>query len=419
MSAHEHDKLLQRDPWSRKEARATASCICCTAAVVLGTYYWLPLLASLETDPTLHWTPSITTYATTSSAFSETVGHLLAGPLADYYPSSALLTVAAATMPWAIMTVYTLRDEHLLATVFIIVAFIKGLLWPTLTAIVAGNVGQSKHEFVFAMLATSSRLGVMIGSLILGVCLNGEQMSWRESVLVIFVAVTMLVIASFMLWPANMHEPEGSKAVSMSDLLEKWKRLLCCANGGLAFLALAGASCVFGLATYVAPILHDSFHQSPQAAAAETISMPLGSFMGLLFAALSASVFRKQVSRMMNVCQGMIAVTALTAIAVGVIKSTAILVILYSIVGFGFVIAAYTPYLCYSASSSLEDRGFRSAVLSSAGQLVQVGASYLYGHLRDQYGTTAVLGTIHGIAAAGLLTGVLAMALLFTRIEAR
>jgi len=350
-------------------------------ATVGVVYAWGPLLAALEADEMMPWTPRHTALISTVGGILESIGIGLAGPFADYlqaerlvvflsiFSSISVLMVSMLTTPWHIILLASL------------VMFSKGMMWPLTTAIVGANMHEGKHDFIFAVCAMSARCGDMISAIVLGSLMKQAGDTWRQALQVYTIMCGSLFIVVFLVVPKDLAEP-GDASFSVRGLVGKVFALLRNWNACLTFLSLCGTYTVWSLFTYVNVFLVDLYAIHPGSAARDTAFMPLGSALGLVTAFVTRAVLGKNLGRAAQVFQTVVGVGVALALATARPSLNATL-IGYTLMGWSFAAAAYLPLLVFGASSEASSRAFNGAVLDcTSSLLVMSGSNYAFGFYR-------------------------------------
>eukprot|EP00927_Polykrikos_kofoidii_P055894 TRINITY_DN5007_c0_g1_i2.p1 TRINITY_DN5007_c0_g1~~TRINITY_DN5007_c0_g1_i2.p1 ORF type:complete len:537 (+),score=67.32 TRINITY_DN5007_c0_g1_i2:61-1671(+) len=424
-TANETTPLVVNLPWTLREIRLVVGCFLSVCAFVLGTYFWFPLLAAFEADPSLKWDASNTALVSTLGTAAETCGLLVFGPLADSVPSHYCLIFEALFIIVGIsfVVVFFYEDAYAITTVCTSACFLKGMMWPSVSNIVTRNLSKTKQDMAFLAMPLGSRCADVVGAAILGQVMVGMHRPWSFAGEILLLVVIGMFVLVLCLLPAGLQYTSTEAAFQRSDTdatdttALKWHRMLTSFNAWLAFLCLCGTYTVFALSTYSVVIMRDTFHVSVGEAARATACFPLGNAIGLLGGAVASyymGVFSSRQYYCLQCCLGSFALAALSQY-----KFTyGTTLMLFAVVGIGMVISAYVPYLAYAASAKPCDRGFLVATLDGAASIVGVLNTLFFGHLRVQATDPATVSyKMYATSFVGLTISVISMMVLFHRLQ--
>jgi len=207
--------------------------------------------------------------------------------------------------------------------------------------------------------------------------------SWRSSIYIILVFCALAFSFSYVIVPPNLKEAEVKDGLSLTGFSAKFLRLVSDVDGWLVFICNLGTYSVWSLYDFVGVLSTDLYGITPGEAAQSNIYMSFGSALGLAVAFCASSLLGPSAGRCVHVLQCATAVLALGYLSFpGIEKQHATFEFMLGVVGFGFVAAAYVPYLIYSARSRKDERGFRAAFVDGACQATAVVFSWTYGGLR-------------------------------------
>lgn len=102
----------------------------------MASYYFYALLPAWEADHALSWTKSSTLTVNWMAELLEALGLLFAGPLADYIEPVQLIILEGLVAISGIFVTSTLQSASSVICAILSVAFLKGILWPSLGSII-------------------------------------------------------------------------------------------------------------------------------------------------------------------------------------------------------------------------------------------------------------------------------------------
>mmetsp|Transcript_99992 Transcript_99992/g.214213 ORF Transcript_99992/g.214213 Transcript_99992/m.214213 type:complete len:442 (-) Transcript_99992:51-1376(-) len=405
--------------WTSTDIRFLIAGAIGTCGLVVGTYYWSALLAALEADTSLRWSVWDTVRIATATTLAESVGLLVAGPVADHLPGGCLLCFEAVVVCIS-MVVVSLSSGPLLATSIITaVCFFKGLMWPTIGSVLAANLHKAKQDVAFLVTAMGSRFADVVGALLLGLLMQGFGCSWRQAVLILTICIIGLFISAYLVKPLRqLVEPQDFNAYSLSGQLLKGQRLLLSLDGWLALLVLAGTYSVWAFYGYITVLLAELYHISPGQAAGYSACFPAGSGLGLVTACLASCLLGVRFGRVAHLIQVTMGVCAMALLAINPDMALPKALCLHATVGFGFVVPCYLPYFIFAASSNRNERAFRLGVLDGLSCFLGVLMNYFYGRIRAA-GTVQAAPKLMAMSMCGLLMSLVAMSIMYWRADAR
>lgn len=415
MQTGEGQPLIRASTWTLPDARLLASCFAVTVGIVMGTYYPVSLLARLEADHRLGWEPWDSAAALTIGASMEALGLLLGG-FADKYSCTAILGSNAAVVMAGMLLFSESASVRLVIANVAIVTFFKGLMWPSLGALIAANMESSKLDVSFLLLAIASRLGDAVGALTLGE-LARQNFSWRESVLALLAVVSVFfLIAHLLIQQVRVASKANSGIVLDSGKFVSFVR---CPDSWLATLQYASTNLVWSLTAYITLILHDVYGATPGEATGLAVFGHLGMVTGLATACFLSYLFSIWTGRAMHLVQIAVSCGALAMLAKPHTLTLHLAVVCYFFTGFGSAAGCYLPHLLFSANSSAQERAFRVGLVECIGSVVCTIGTWQFGALRAKLGTMAAVPEIHSIAAAAAVVTFVSTAAMYSRFDGR
>lgn len=409
---------MRTSSWTQRDARLLAASCVVTAGIVMGTYYPLTLLARLEADSGLGWKSWESTSALTVGSSLEILGLLLGGPLADYYPGSALLGLNAAVVMGGMAAFSQSNSTGFMLASVCVVSFAKGLMWPSLGAIISANMPSSKLDVSFLLLACASRLGDIVGELVLGQ-LAVHGFSWQESVLILLAVVSVLFLNAYLFIRGCHVEFTGQSTPGIRVTLTKFVSFVWCPDSWLASLQLSSTELVWSLTAYITVILRDAYGATPEEATKLSVCADFGMLTGLVTTCLLSHLLSIWTGRAVQLVQLVISFWALVMLAKPQNLTLHLAVFGYFLIGFGFAASYYLPHLLYSANSPAEERAFRVGVIESLGNLICTVGVWQFGSLRTQLGTAAALPEIHFMVAMASIATFVCTAAMYSRFDGR
>jgi len=402
--------------WKEKTKIMVFSNFMTCSSLVAGTYYYTALLPAFESDDKLDWTEATSTHMNIAAQAAETLGLFLAGPLADYFLASTLLSFHAAIASVVMICVALCSRPPIILAITCMVMFTKGMMWPSVGNVIAANIPPNQQDTSFLVACLASRSGDTLYAIFFGILMGSYNWQWRHAVTaLVAVLIPIYVILFGYVFPKDLLQPHGGEP-SVGGWCLKWKRMLSDPDGWLAFFTLAGTYGCWALAPYVSVLFVDVYHVTPGEAAGGTAFMTMGMVAGLLWGSLVASIGGVTVGRTMNVIQGVAGILALQTLATWDDATFNQALYLQGLVGFGFVVPAYLPYLAYSAASPPAERAFRLASLDGAGSILCIILMSVYGQIRQKETGRDAARKLYSYTAVGLSVGVISMAILYSRL---
>lgn len=412
----EGEPLIRTSKWTLRDGRLLASCFAVTAGIVMGTYYPISLLARLEADRRLGWEPWDSAAALTAASGMETLGLLLGGPLADEYSCTAILGLNAAVVMAGMLAFSESASIGSIIANVLVVCFVKGLMWPSLGALIAANMESSKLDVSFLLMAIASRLGDLLGALILGE-LALHSFSWQESVLALLSVVSVFFLIAHSL---NQHVDSAGKSNSGIGLdLDKFVSFVRCPDSWLATLQYASTNLVWSLITYTTVILHDVYGATPAEATELSMFVHFGMATGLATACLLSYFLSMWMGRAVHLVQIVVSCGALAMLAKPKVLTLRLAVLGYFLTGFGSAAGCYVPHLLFSANSPAQERAFRVALTEFIGNVVCTIGVRQFGALRAHLGTIVAVPEIHSTVAAAAIVTFVSTAAMYSRFDGR
>jgi len=406
--------LSGEEGWSSRDVRLLVTSQMLILGIVMGTWAYSALMPAFEADPSLAWSSTDTTHMATFANAACMLGLFVAGPMADHFRPSLLLGCNALMVCGGVLLLALFTSAYQAIAIVCAMGFTRGVMWPAAGVLFAANLPSQKQDGAIVASAFGSRLGDVVGPVLVAVSLAMFGLPWRSSLLVIFAVVVLTFAVSVGAAP-HLKEPESREHISMQGLLEKTARLVADFDGWLAFISNLGTHAVWALYDYAAVLFADIYHLSPGEAAGANVYMSLGSAVGLAVAFFAASSFGAGGGRTVHVAQSALSVVALLLLS---LRHTSVISghLLLFVVGFGFVAIAYVPCMIYAARSREDERAFRNAVIDGVCSVFGVLFSYMYGTLRTQQGHGGV-SKIFAIAAASMGVATVTLAVFYKRLH--
>lgn len=399
---------------TRRDRHVQFTVLFIIVGVVCGTYGYLNLSGAFEEDPLLPWNKQTTANLATLATFAETIGLVVVGPLADVFDQKSLLAANALTVFHGLLVMSLSSNVALIFVSVGAVAFMKGILWPCIGAMIANNVSPDVQDQTFLLASVGSRMGDILSSVSLSFLLLTMALSWRRALTVQLLFVVLIIGLGLWLSPRHIAAPRDALP-SITGQIRKCWRLLCDLDGWLAFCTLLGTYCAWALQSYLVVLLQDTFGLEPGEAAIWSVCFPIGCVAGLAAGAMNSAIFGQNVGRALHVIQGILGVIAMGVLSCfhfPVITTT----VLLAFAGFGFVVPAYAPFLIYVAHCVPGDRAFRLAMLDGVASLFSVLLTMLYGTMRA-HSKHVVAHQLYGLTSVGLAFATIAMAVLYWRLR--
>jgi len=405
---------LVAERWQSREKQLIASGCCLICSLVIGSYFWAPLLAAFEADESLAWRKETTAFVITLSYAMEASGLIFAGPLGDIFNARRLLGFQSFTICLGMTIVSLSKQVNVMLWAIAMVTLVKGVMWPCIGSVIVANMSSGKRGTAFLLAATGSRIADVSQSLLLGLLMGTMGFNWRHSLSTVLTLVLILLLIATTVAPAHIAGP-GDKEPSAYGLLEKWQRLLRDPDGWLAFGSVFGTYFVWTLFAYATVLLRDMYIISVAWAVSAASAMPVGHMLGLMVGTLASQLLSPSYSHLVHVCQGCIGLLALFLLAQKVTFPLAIASLVA--LGFATVTLSYLPYFEYANTAPETDRAFRLAVLDGTALALSMLISYAYGQLRensdpqDEYAPKIFL-----VTAGGLLLSLVCSVALYCRL---
>lgn len=408
--------LAKDDPaWSSRDVRLLAGSQMGILGIVMGSFFYSSLMPALEGDVAMSWSASDTTHLVTLANAGCMLGLFAAGPLADYLRPSMLLGCNALVVCTGLFLFALVTNVYHAIAIVCALTFARGVMWPSANVVFATNLPEAKHDTAFLSAAFGSRLGDVLGPLLVAVSMAIFGLSWRWSVLVVLLAVLLSFGISAGVVPQNLKEPEATDRFTLEGLAQKMLRLVADLDGWLVFVSNLGTYGVWSLYDYAAVLAADTYHLSPGQAAGANAYMSFGSAVGLAVAFFASNILGTDGGRMVHVVQSASSAVALSFLASGGFALLSFHMLLF-LVGFGFVAISYVPFMIYAARSRADERALRISVIDGVGQLCGVGFTYMYGTLRAEQGQRGA-SSIFAIAAASMSVATVTLATYYARLH--
>jgi MFS family permease len=305
-TASEADALFVPDleAVDRRDRRIQVAALFLICGIICGTYCWAALLPAFEQDASLEWSPATTSQLNTLTQASEMAGLFVAGPLADHVPAKTLLALEIAILCATLLNVSLSTTSTVIVTLVMPIFFLKGILWPTVGAIVSANVSAPRQDQTFFIAALGSRTGDILSAMVLGFLLECAGLTWRHALTVLLVVVMTILFAAGLQMPRRIAAPQDVQELSLNGVLEKWGRLVVSLDAWLAFLTLFGTYACWTLLGYLPVILQDTYNLTPGQAALSVGIMSAGMALGLVSGILAESFLARDTVRAVTIVQG-------------------------------------------------------------------------------------------------------------------
>jgi len=383
-------------------------------SLVIGSYFWAPLLAAFEADESLDWKKETTAYAITLSYAMEATGLIFAGPLGDMFNAKHLMALQSFIDCVGMTAVSLSRQAALILCAIAMVTLVKGIMWPCVGSTIVANMSPGKRAIAFLISTTGSRVADTSSSLLLGLLLGPMNLTWRHSLSTELTLVLLILMIAAVVAPTHIAGP-GDKEPSAYGLLEKWQRLLRDPNGWLAFGSTFGTYFVWNLFSYSSVAMRDMYPISVAVAVSSASAIPVGHMLGLLLGTLASHLLSPSNSHLVHVCQGCMGLLALLLLACRVSFGLAIVSLVT--LGFATVILSYLPYFEYANTAPKTDRAFRLGVIDGTAMAFSLLISYTYGQLRLHSETPgSYTSRLFLITAGGLLLSIVCTVALYLRL---
>lgn len=403
--------------WSYRELRILLASHVGIMGIVMGTFCYTALMPSLEADESLGWSPRDTAHLATLANAGSTVGLFAAGPMADHFRPSLLLSCNALVLVIGLIALSMAGGKTQVTGFICLLTIARGVMWPGSNVILSANLVSAKHDVSILSAALGSRIGDVISPMIIGVSLQVFLLSWRWSLLMVDIAVLFLCLLTLGIKPPDMREPDTQPHMTLGSGVDKFVRLVTDLDGWLVFVGSLGTYGVWALYDYAAVLLADIYALSPGEAANSAAFISAGSAVGLTLAFFASSQLGSTGGRTVHVLQSMMAVAALTILSQVQVSLTWARTLLF-VVGFGFAAVTYVPYLVYAGRSRADERAFRAAVVDGTAQFISIGYTYVYGMLRASQGAQAA-PTIFLIASVLMAVATLNLIVFYRRLHFR
>lgn len=401
--------------WSARDARLLVSIQTGILGIVMGTFFYSTLVPALEGDLSLSWSPTDTTHLVTFASATCTLGLFIAGPLADYIRPSKLLGANALVVFVGVVLFAMTTGKYQVMMIICALTFMRAVMWPAANVLLAVNLPSQKHDAAFIFTAFGSRMGDVIGPVLVWVSLTYLGFTWRGTSLLILIVISLFFMMSLSALPQDLKEPEAREQVSLQGLVRKMVRLVTDVDGWLVFTSNLGTYGVWAVYDYAAVLAADTYQLPPGQAAGMAAYISVGSAVGLVVAFWAVNIVGTTGGRAVHVLQSAMSAVALVFLSFSGVPLFTARVLLF-VVGFGFVAIAYVPFMIYAARSRADERAFRTAVVDGASQMCSVGFTYIYGTLRAEQGLQGV-SAIYLIAATCMAVATGALAIYYRRLH--
>lgn len=403
MSADGETELLLPSSPNHRQTRFAASSFLAVFGIVAGTYYWYALLAAFEKDPGLHWTARTTTLACTSIVITEKLGYVVLGPLSDYIHAGMLLAFNGVVL-CSLMACEIMCQRALAILIVInVVSFVSGLMWPAVCSLTAVGLKQGGRDQSFLLTALGSRAADTATPLFLGALMWRFDMSWRAATAVLLLCISTVLALALGIFPYGVVKSADNRdKLSVTDVREKWQRLLVSWDAWLNWLILVTSGIIWSLSAYTSVLLVDLYDIPGGQAASAAAVIPAGMMCGLVCATLISSVLGVTNGRLAQLLQVVAGVVALGILAarprIGLSSTLGLLLV----GGAGAVVPCYLPSLVFAADAEAPERAFRLSALWASTAPFGVAMTYLLGVCQESTPSVEVLAScLYGVTAVG------------------
>jgi len=277
------------------------------------------------------------------------------------------------------------------------ITFAKGLMYPSITALLARKLHPEDHDMAFIATTQAGRVADVMSAMIISVTIQNFGLTWPEAVKALLVIVFIIYGLALSSMPLSVIMADVRPAQAPPNTLSLYQKLTRYLSDKVCWYALManlGTYAVWALYDYIGVLFSDKYGLQPGPAAKETVYISIGSIVGMSVAFVASWKLGTERGRTVHLLQTTLSVLALgllsiDGLSIGVANS------LLFLVGFGFVVAAYLPILLLGASASEEERAFRTAITDGLSTIIALGFTIVYGGLRehDQVNVVYIIAT--------------------------
>ncbi len=356
-------------------------------------------------------------------------GKLLTGVAADRIGGRwmfliALVLTAVSTAAFGMVSAF-----HAFALLNFAGQFFKAGGWPAMAKVIGNWYPEKKHGRVWAILATSSRLGTIGAGVLVGTLLT-TSMSWRGTFYVVAAIALVVVLLGWFLLKEKpedvgltrpeeivsiLPEPEATSVdahpLAQTTLPQALFVFATSPRVWLICTAMAFLTILMDFINYIPLYLTESMNLGPsKASMAGTSIFPAGMFVALIVSAAIYDRFSKRqlalvlggLLALSGVCGGIL--WALPTLPIPATAQPAVAFAAIFVLGFAISPAYYLPMSVFSIAYGGRHSGFLIAFIDVCGYVGAVVFNYFAGGIAQDYGWTVFLGGLLAIALLALVS---------------
>jgi OPA family sugar phosphate sensor protein UhpC-like MFS transporter len=411
--------------------------------VILGTMYvgyaafMLCRLTLVATSPAMLRDPMLTldkrSYGKLMgwSSAGAIGGKLLTGVAADRIGGRwmfliALVLTAISTAAFGVVSAF-----YSFALLNFAGQFFKAGGWPAMAKLIGNWYPENKHGRVWAILATSSRVGTIGAGVLVGMLLT-TSMPWRGTFFVVAAIALVIVLLGWFLLkdkPADVGlmppaeivpvplepEPEAASAdahpLAHTTLRQALLVFAMSPRVWLICIAMMFLTILMDFINFIPLYLTESMNLAPTTASmAGTGIFPAGMFVALIVSAAVYDRFSKR--QLVLVLGGLLALSSVCGAILWVLPTLpipdavqpAVAFVTIFVLGFAVSPAYYLPMSVFSIAYGGRHSGFLIAFIDVAGYAGALVFNYFAGGIAQDYGWTVFLGGLLAIALSALVS---------------
>lgn len=351
------------------------------------------------------------------------VGKFLCGWAADRFGGKKTFSVALCVASVFVALFALSSSLRTLQATFFVVLMAQAAGWPSMTKIIVNWASPKQYGRVWGILSTSSRVGTLTATFVLGSLL--AWMSWREmlwiaaiigSGVALFYGLMMQERPATAIPEERAGEPETGALIAKPahpfdelTLAAALPRMFASLRFWLIAASLMGLTILWDFLLFVPMYLQDVLQLEEAQASRAASAFPLGSLISVL---VGGYVFdRLERKRMGIVMAGLlsVAVGCLVVFAAlpkwGLSGTAAMLASLGLLFLFGLCVSPcyYIPVSVFSIDFGGRHSGFLVAILDAIGFAATATFYYFGGGIAQHQGWSVFLGVLAGVGAWSLV----------------
>ena len=349
-------------------------------------------------------------------------GKLVTGVGADLFGGRRMFLLALALTAAANVAFGMASSFLLFGILNFLGQFFKAGGWPAMAKIIGHWYSKKNHGRVWSIISTSSRVGAIAATLILGFLLT--LMPWRAAFLVSAIVAGLVVVIGYV-WLKECPEDVGLAPLDDGDdsdenhererhplddlsLPQACFAMAKSARVWLICLSLAFLTVLMDFINFVSIYLTETLDIEPGQASMTTSAFPAGMFVALIATSLVYDRLSKR--RLVGVLGGLLCVSCLCVVLLSNLGNLGLAPWLrlpaaaVSLFLFGFTIspAYYVPMSVFSIAFGGQHSGFLIALIDVFGYAGALIFNYFGGTIADEFGWPVFLAMLLTVTVLAL-----------------